>query len=98
MKKRKWNFIIIYIIIYIIIRNILTRNGTSKENKTETDDIDDIGGNSPSRKRNSPPRKRNVPRRAKKIPRTLDNRYTDVVSLQCKVHESTRTNNLIINH
>ena len=32
------------------------------------------------------------------IPQILDNRYTDVVSLQCKVHESVYTNYLIINH
>ena len=32
----------------------------------------------------------------KKIPQNLDNRYTDVVSLQCKVHES-QTIILIIN-
>lgn len=29
---------------------------------------------------------------------TLDNRYTDVVSLQCKIHESTNTIKHIINH
>ena len=32
------------------------------------------------------------------MPQILDNRYTDVVSLQCKVHESVYTNYLIINH
>ena len=30
------------------------------------------------------------------IPQTLDNRYTDVVSLQCKVHESTTTTNSLL--
>ena len=32
------------------------------------------------------------------IPQILDNRYTDVVSFQCKVHESVYKNYLIINH
>ena len=32
------------------------------------------------------------------MPQILDNRYTDVVSLQCKVHESTDNKSLIINH
>ena len=42
--------------------------------------------------------KQNVSKRTKKIRQTLDNRYTDVVSLQRKIHESTNTNKHIINH
>lgn len=58
-----------------------------RRKKLKTDDIDDAGE---GESRHTRRRKKNLPSPVKTNAETLDNRYTDVVSLQCQSNDSEK--------